>query len=268
LSFQKYIKKYLISITQSDSFTQHDIEHQIASEYSQDDRAYTEVAINIALDHREELNTDVDWKKIVRPATQDQMEEYVKLEKLIKVITKNRMLNDRKAKIETQPSSSQSLVEESASVTIIPVDTELYAHTDVLNEEQKCVHNIVTSHLRATLENGHPPQMLMIMRGTGKPTLLNAIPTTFEKNNAQHLLKKTTMSGVAASLVGGMTLHWLAGLPARSVPQSDIWPDNLGKDIKDRRILNLLLPLWIAIDEAGMCTVDMIILLSQVAGKV
>jgi GTPase SAR1 family protein len=113
--------------------------------------------------------------------------------------------------------------------------------------------------------------MLMIVigpGGTGKSTLLNAITTTFEKNNAQHLLKKTTMSGVTASLVGGMTLHWLTGLPARSVPQSDIWPDNSGKDIKEHRILNLLLPLWIAIDEAGMCTVDMIILLSQVAGKV
>ena len=63
------------------------------------------------------------------------------------------MLDDRKAEIETQPSSSQSLVEESASVTTIPVDTELYTHTDVLNKEQKCVHNIVARHHRATLEN-------------------------------------------------------------------------------------------------------------------
>jgi len=76
------------------------------------------------------------------------------------------------------------------------------------------------------------------------------------------------MSGVTASLVGETTLHWLAGLPARSVLQSDIWPDNLGKDIKDCRIFNLLLPSWIAIDEVGMCTVDLITLLSQVAGKV
>jgi len=82
----------LENVLQSVSFTQHDIEHQIASEYSQDDRAYTEVAINIALDHhifQEELNTDVDWKKIVRPVMQDQMEEYIELEKLVKVVTKN-----------------------------------------------------------------------------------------------------------------------------------------------------------------------------------
>jgi ABC-type branched-subunit amino acid transport system ATPase component len=61
--------------------------------------------------------------------------------------------------------------------------------------------------------------MLMIVigaGGTGKSTLLNTITTTFEKLNAQHLLKKTAMSGVAASLVGGTTLHWLAGLPASS----------------------------------------------------
>src|ERR1700677_3126207 len=145
------------------------------------------------------------------------------------------MLDDRKVEIETQSSNSRLLAEESASVTTVPVNTELYTHTDVLNKEQKNTHKIVTSHLRATLENRQPPQMLMIVigpGGTGKLTLLNTITTTFEELNAQHLLKKTAMSGVAASLVGGTTLNWLAGLPARSVPQSDIWLDNSGKDIK------------------------------------
>jgi len=63
------------------------------------------------------------------------------------------MLDNRKAKIETQPSNIQPLMEESASVLTIPTNTDLYAHTDVLNEEQKCAHNIVMSHLGATLEN-------------------------------------------------------------------------------------------------------------------
>jgi hypothetical protein len=57
------------------------------------------------------------------------------------------MLDDRKAEIETHPSNSQSLVEEPASVLTIPANTDLYTHTDVLNEEQKHVHNIITSHL-------------------------------------------------------------------------------------------------------------------------
>jgi hypothetical protein len=69
----------LEGVLQSVSFTHHDIEHQIVAEYSQDDRAYAEVVINIALDHHifeEQSNADVEWKKIVRPAMQDQMEEY------------------------------------------------------------------------------------------------------------------------------------------------------------------------------------------------
>jgi len=47
----------------------------------------------------------------------------------------------------------------------------------------------------------------------------------------QHLLKKFAMSGVAASLIGGTTLHWLARLPARAAPQSDNWTDSSGKEI-------------------------------------
>jgi len=104
--------------------------------------------------------------------------------------------------------------------------------------------------------------------GTGKSTLLNAITSTFEVLNASHLLKKTALSGVAASLIGGTTLHWFAGLPPQTMPQSDVWPDNSSKAIKDRRICNLQPPQWLAIDKVGMCTVDLLTLLSQVMGKV
>ena len=37
---------------QAMSFTQHDIDHQIMAEFSQDNRAYANVAINITMDHR------------------------------------------------------------------------------------------------------------------------------------------------------------------------------------------------------------------------
>jgi hypothetical protein len=79
------------------SFTQHDIDHQIAAEFSQDDKAYAEVAINIAMDHHifEELPTVVgEWKKIVKPATMEQMVEYAELERLVKAVTKNRIGDD------------------------------------------------------------------------------------------------------------------------------------------------------------------------------
>jgi len=78
---------------QAMSFTQHDIDHQIVAEFSQDDRAYAEVAINIAMDHHifEEFPTVVGgWKKLVEPAMMEQMVEYTKLERLVKAVTKTR----------------------------------------------------------------------------------------------------------------------------------------------------------------------------------
>lgn len=103
--------------------------------------------------------------------------------------------------------------------------------------------------------------------GTGKSTLLNAITTTFNNLDAPQLLAKTAMSGVAASLIGGTTLHWFGGLPVRGIPQSDTYPDTASKLIQDRRNNNILPPLWLAIDEIGMCTHDQLTLLSQIAGK-
>jgi PIF1-like helicase len=132
------------------------------------------------------------------------------------------------------------------------------------------VYDIVINHLTAHLDNCQPRQTPMIIigqAGTGKSTLLNTITQTFEKLDASHLLAKTAMTGVAASLIGGTTLHLFAGLPVTVTPQSDIWPDNSNKCIKQHRDKNLGTPLWIAINEAGMCTLDLLTLISHVTGK-
>jgi len=111
-------------------------------------------------------------------------------------------------------------------------------HTDILNEEQLRAHNIVTNNLHAHLDGKRPEQILMMLvgqGGTGKSTVLNAITMTFDKLDVPHLLGKMALSGVAASLVGGTTLHWYAGLPLFTTPQSDIWPDNPSNKISERR---------------------------------
>jgi hypothetical protein len=110
----------------------------------------------------------------------------------------------------------------------------------------------------------------MIVRGqggTGKSTLLNVIMASFDCLDMSQLLK-TAMSGLAASLIGGTKLHWFAGLPPQSIPQSNIWPDNSSKVIKDRQTKNLLDMDTLAIDEISMCMTDLFTLLSQVTGKV
>ena len=95
-----------------------------------------------------------------------------------------------------------------------PIEEETYS----LNKHHWMVHQIMTNYLRDHLANKNTPQRLMIVHrpgGTGKTTLLNAILKTFESEGASHLLAKTTMSGVAATIIRGQTLHSWAALPVK-----------------------------------------------------
>ncbi len=86
----------------------------------------------------------------------------------------------------------------------------------MLNEEQLRAHNMIENHLKATLSGHKPPQLLMMVLGqggTGKTLLINAISETFRYWKAESKLAKTATSGVAASLIGGQTLHSWASLP-------------------------------------------------------
>ena len=62
-------------------------------------------------------------------------------------------------------------------------------------------------------------------------------------------------------------MHWFAGIPPQTMPQSDIWLDNLSKTIKESRNLNILATEWLALDKLGMCTADILTLLSHVCGN-
>jgi hypothetical protein len=89
--------------TQSLIFTQRDIEQQIASEFSQDDSLYAEVALNIAMDSgifTEEPPASNNWKNIASPATQEQLLHFQSLEKLVQEVTKAKSLDDRQIVLE------------------------------------------------------------------------------------------------------------------------------------------------------------------------
>src|ERR1700683_328539 len=74
--------------------------------------------------------------------------------------------------------------------------------------------------------------------------LLNVIMTSFTQRDVLHLFAKMPMSGVAASLIGGTTLHLWAGLPTRRQPSGKNWMDCLGQAIKDRICPHLLGIAW------------------------
>lgn len=138
-----------------------------------------------------------------------------------------------------------------------------------LNERQRMAYHIVTSHVQAHLRNENPPQRLMIVHGqggTGKTAMLNAISNTFDDLGASHLLAKTAMSGVAASLIGGKTLHSWAALPVKT-PSTDKWITHPGKEVSLRRKRNFTV-LWVMVDEMSMLTTTLFDHLSQATGIV
>ena len=140
----------------------------------------------------------------------------------------------------------------------------------VLNTRQRIVHDIVTTHLHSFMRGDNPPQRLMIVHGqggTGKSALLNAISTSFEKENASAMLAKTAMSGVAASIVGGQTLHSWAALPVQP-PTTDSWLTHPNKRIGKRRQDNIGNVLWLTVDEKSMLTTPNLHLLSKTMGVV
>ena len=106
--------------------------------------------------------------------------------------------------------------------------------------------------------------------GMGKSALLNVITKTFEVRHSRHLLAKMALSGVAATVIGGTTLHWWGGLPTRISGASNDWMDqkSTSKDIKMRREQNIVNTLWLAIDEISMLTTETLTHTSQVTGFV
>ena len=140
----------------------------------------------------------------------------------------------------------------------------------LLNEHQQMAHNIITNHLRQYLNNKKPPQILMMVHGegsTGKSRLLQAVSDMFANNNVSHLLAKTAMSSIAASIVNGSTLHSWAALPVRKLG-TDTWVNRPNREIENRRRKNIGQAEWLTIDEMSMLTMPLLAHLSNVTGIV
>jgi hypothetical protein len=258
------------------TFTEHDVELALTEQFSQDERLYANVGMLIAEEVGifKEKDTSLELP-IARTATKEDIRQYRDWEKIVLSISKydkgqeipdhSDELNPTNIPVQTHEQCEPGVEAYSPNVHDLPT------HLLPLYTEQRRAHDIVANNLRAHLKGVPTWQLLMMTRGTagtGKSTLLNAITKTFEDEKASHLLFKTAMSGVAASLIGGTTLHWWGGIPAKRTPQEDDWMDNSSKAMKERREENIGPILWLAIDEVSMMTTSIMTLISQVAGKV
>jgi hypothetical protein len=104
--------------------------------------------------------------------------------------------------------------------------------------------------------------------GTGKTKLLHAITELFASRGCSHALAKTALSGVAASQIGGSTLHSWATIPAnlKGLPTSDSWIYHPSVETMKRRERNMRDKSLLVVDESSMLTTNLLSLVSQVTG--
>ena len=102
------------------------------------------------------------------------------------------------------------------------ISEEVIDHT-ALNEDQRRAYDIVDWHLQQTLAGHQPSQLLMVISGeggVGKSRTIETIADNFRKRHAIGLLAKGAYTGIAASIIGGKTLHVLAGIPVQGRKRS------------------------------------------------
>lgn len=262
-----------------------DIERALENPFSGREQLYAHLAIEIgletgALDDRE---CDIVLDEHASPATAEQLVSFQQWEDALKkhpgafiddfdeCVHENAESLDGDArivdiaKIVTLRSPVHSTV-----TAIAPLGCESTRDSAMLNARQQMACDIVTEHLNRHLAGENPSQRLLIVHGpggTGKSTLLNEISRIFADKRASALLAKTATTGVAASIIGGSTLHSWAALPVKT-PRSDNWINQPGKEVENRRKRNVGKVLWLIIDEMSMLTTPTLVHLSQLAGTV
>lgn len=156
----------------------------------------------------------------------------------------------------------------------------------ILNPDQRRTFNTIAQHLEAKKKGRRPNQLLMLIQGhggTGKSLLIKAITELFELNQYwRHLAKTATTGewiqgnrmkryksiiGVAASLIGGQTIHSWLGLSINT-SRNDDWLERCSKKNKEKRIKNFMLTEYLIIDECSMLTCEHLFYLSRIAATI
>ena len=141
----------------------------------------------------------------------------------------------------------------------------------LLNKDQTRAHTIIKNHLLAHMAIRKPKQLLMMVirpGGTGKTLLISTITETFRFHGVTGMLAKTASTGVAASLIGGETLHAWAGIPIAPSLTGDWTKKGLNKTIMKHTKNIGGLTAYLAHDKTSMTTKSILACLSQAASKV
>ncbi|RDB28920.1 ATP-dependent DNA helicase RRM3 [Hypsizygus marmoreus] len=160
------------------------------------------------------------------------------------------------------------------SVPSISIDYESLINRqrlEILNADQMRAYLIIERQTISRLRGENVPQLLMLVLGQGgteKSLLIEAITETFKELGIAHRLAKTASSGVAASLIGGDTLHSWAGIPVNMHAEGADWTERGSRTSQEKRTRNIAGKLLWLHDELSMTTKDQLCLVSEATGKV
>ncbi|KAJ7574688.1 hypothetical protein C8J56DRAFT_901880 [Mycena floridula] len=148
----------------------------------------------------------------------------------IKAVHQN-MGNKGKQKADRLHSNVVGNVPSRNKPAVIPVlASRSVTPTIKLFEEQQMAYNIVTNHVLATKDDRNPEQLLMFLLGfggTGKTVTINTISQMFRQNNVNNWITVIATSGVATTLIQGVTVHFWGGIHVTDKTKKHEDPDVL-----------------------------------------
>ncbi|KAG9225266.1 hypothetical protein CCMSSC00406_0007097 [Pleurotus cornucopiae] len=222
-----------------------------------------------------------DWANVSRTADYEDLEKYNEWSECIKNYTRKTeewlptpVSLEQQAQIQ---GPSQRSAEEAGLLPVMPNtedrDDDLQASQVVgtqppeviLNKEQSRALEIVKRHVIHEVKLHVPEPLRMVVNGcggTGKSALIDVITATFMHLRVPHWLAKMATSGVAATRIGGTTVHsWAALGPntkAGSIAQSS-------SKTLEKRTLHIRDTRYLIIDEFSMLTKSFLENLSEVS---
>ncbi|KAJ3561239.1 hypothetical protein NP233_g10314 [Leucocoprinus birnbaumii] len=212
---------------------------------------------------------EIEWSDSARRAGgDDELATYAAWSNKLVRVTRDLVEESPQIAVVNPPTTPTQLTPPNVAVVqaVNPSDRHERDDLKMLNKEQRRAHDMIEDHLIQHLEKMKPEPLLMACfgeGGTGKTTLINAITATFAEHNALKLLAKTAMSGVAATMIGGETLHTWLGVGI-GMPKKENWLETARKEVVLRRKRNMADKLLLIIDECSMMTSEMLGLVAEV----
>lgn len=158
-----------------------------------------------------------EWNQRLNPSSTSVVSEQIENKTLPTNSTKdlNTVQSLRNAIGQQQDTSNSFNTDPGRKISIVHEDN-FPRQVSRLNSLQRIIYDIVDRHLEDHLNGNTEEQLLLNIQGepgTGKSEVIKAITENFENRNITDLLCRSAYTGIAASTIGGQTLHSLAKIP-------------------------------------------------------